>query len=437
MVSSHKEKREYQREPAVMPVRMVFDREIVAEGDIVVGWTENVSMGGMCINCQGNGHIPENKNVELYVGPPNVSVDELCRLGTARLVRCQSTKKVCKLAAEFVDKPCRELYAPAMIGFTSEMINAKVMLEKVVGCDFNILINGETGVGKNVFAEAIHRYSRGDNEPFVRVNCASIPHTLFESQLFGHEKGAFTDAHTASPGYFRLAGSGSILLDEISEMPAMMQAKLLRVLEGKEFFPVGGDKPVPVKCRIIATSNADLEKCMAEGTFRTDLYYRIAEIPIRLPALRERREEIPLLAEYFHHHHASRMGKSNAPLTSGHLKELASWDWPGNVRELDNCIKHQVLMDTLTRQVTKRAGINGNGNDNGNGGSSLNVLEHAAFAHVTNLHEFAEKVVADAESRAVECALKEFNGNRTKAAQRLGVSYRTLLRKIERYDIKV
>ena len=428
----HKDRRNYKRESASIPLRIAPEAEAAANPDCVTGWTMDVSMGGVLLECPKSEHLLACDELSLYAGPPQGSPETMTRLGTARIIRTTTHNGNLQLATELVDKPCHGLYAPMMLGFAPEMVDAKMMLERIISCDFNILINGETGVGKNLFADCIHRYSRGEDKPFMRVNCASIPHTLFESQLFGHEKGAFTDARNAAPGYFRLAGDGTILLDEISEMPVLMQAKLLRVLEEKEFMPVGGKRSVPVRCRIVATSNADLEKRMSEGTFRTDLYCRIALAPVRRPSLRERRVEIPLLAQYLHRYHALRMGKRYEALKSDQLQELAARKWPGNVRELNNYVKHQILMDSFAAHALRRdAGVDSSER------AARGILQNTDFSTVRDLQAFTEQVVADAESRAIRYALHEFSGNRTKAAQRLGVSYRTLLRKIERYKIKV
>ena len=217
----------------------------------------------------------------------------------------------------------------------------------VAGTDSTIFIYGESGTGKELIAKAIHLASNRRDKPFVGINCAAIPETLLESELFGHEKGAFTGAVRDSKGLFTQAHEGTIFLDEIGDMPLSIQAKLLRVLQEKQFYPVGSGKPVEVDARIIVATNKDLEAEMKAGRFREDLYYRIHVIPIHLPPLRERKEDIPLLVEHFLKTFSHEIKKEVKGITSAAMQKLMLYDWPGNVRELKNAIEYAVAM---TRQ---------------------------------------------------------------------------------------
>ncbi len=217
----------------------------------------------------------------------------------------------------------------------------------VAKTDSTIFIYGESGTGKELIAKAIHLASRRKDKPFVGINCAAIPETLLENELFGHEKGAFTGAVRDSKGLFTQAHEGTIFLDEISDMPLSVQAKLLRVLQEKQFYPIGSEKPVEVDVRVIVATNKDLETEMKEGRFREDLFYRIHVIPIHLPPLRERKEDIPLLVEHFLKMFGHEMKKEVKGIAPTAMQKLMLYDWPGNVRELKNIIEYAVAM---TRQ---------------------------------------------------------------------------------------
>jgi len=212
--------------------------------------------------------------------------------------------------------------------------------------DSNVFISGESGTGKGLVARALHQLSERKNEPFVPINCAAIPATLLESELFGFEKGAFTGAFASRKGLFVQADKGIIFLDEISEIPLAMQGKLLKALEEKEFYPLGAHKTVKVDVRIISASNKDIEKEVEKGTFRSDLFYRIHVIPIKVPPLRDRKEDIPILVEYFLNKVAGKLKKPVKALSSAALQKLMIYSWPGNVRELENMIECGVVMST-------------------------------------------------------------------------------------------
>ncbi len=241
----------------------------------------------------------------------------------------------------------KERYGFKHIVYKSEKM--KRVLEQVTHAgevDSNVHIEGESGTGKELIAKTLHVASSRRDGPFVAINCAAIPENLLESELFGFERGAFTGAARGRKGLFALAHKGSFFLDEISEMPLSMQVKLLRVLEEREFYPLGGDKPIKVDVRIIVASNKNLEEEVEKGNFRKDLYYRIHVIPIKLPPLRERKEEIPLLARYFLKKISKKMNKKINALSPSVLQKLILYSWPGNVRELENTIECAIAMTT-------------------------------------------------------------------------------------------
>lgn len=220
------------------------------------------------------------------------------------------------------------------------------VVARIARTDSTVYIHGESGTGKELIAKAIHLGSERKNGPFVAINCAALPETLLESELFGHERGAFTGAVKTSRGLFLQSSGGSIFLDEIGDMPLSIQAKLLRVLQERKFYPVGGESPVEVDVRVVVATNRDLEGLVEQGLFRQDLYYRIHVIPIDLPSLRERREDIPPLVDQFLKEFSDRMGKKIKGISNGAMKKILRYDWPGNVRELKNVIEYAMAMTT-------------------------------------------------------------------------------------------
>ena len=227
---------------------------------------------------------------------------------------------------------------------SEKMRNVLDLVSRIAGTDSTICIAGESGTGKEVIAKAIHFASDRRDMPFVAINCAAIPETLLESELFGHEKGAFTDAVKSREGLFARSHRGTIFLDEIGDMPISVQVKFLRVLQEKQFYPLGSGKPVDVDVRVIAATNKDLEAKVKEGSFREDLYYRIHVVPVEIPPLRERKEDIPLLAEHFLKEIRVRMKKDVKGISPMGMQKLMLYDWPGNVRELKNAIEHAVAV---------------------------------------------------------------------------------------------
>jgi DNA-binding NtrC family response regulator len=306
-----------------------------------------------------------------------------------------------------------------------------------------VLLEGESGTGKELFARTLHVQSERRDGPFIQLNCAALPEGLVESALFGHEKGAFTGAIKRVEGAFERADGGTLLLDEISEMRLDLQAKLLRVLQEQEFERVGGSTPIKVDVRIVATTNRDLAVLAAAGHFRQDLFYRLSVIPIRLPPLRERREDIPLLAHRFATQYGGEIGKSITGIEPQAMELLQGYDWPGNVRELQHAVERAVILSgepvipahafdarrfSLTGAWREQPSLpvndyypangNGNGKCPGSGATGDNGVL------LTSLN------VDEAEAKLIERALQVSGGNRTRAADMLGISVRTLRNKL-------
>ena len=292
------------------------------------------------------------------------------------------------------------------------------VIESIADTDTTVLIRGESGVGKDLVARAVHAASARRHGPFIKVNCAAIPQGLLESELFGHEKGAFTGAHRRKPGQFEYANKGTIYLDEIAELPLALQAKLLHVLQDFRFSRVGGHGLLDVDARVIAATNRDLEEAMTRGEFRDDLYYRLNVVEIRVPPLRERREEIPGLASWFLAKFNAQYGRQKQ-LRPETMARLTEYSWSGNVRELENMMRRLVVL-TDGEQAVEALVTRGR-----------NVHAAATRPPVTEgLREIARRGARDAERKALEEVLEHVRWNRAEASRILKVSYKTLLNKI-------
>lgn len=306
------------------------------------------------------------------------------------------------------------------------------MAEKIAPADASVLITGESGTGKEVMASFIHRKSRRNGNNFITVNCAAIPENLLESELFGHEKGAFTGAIARRIGKFEEANNGTLLLDEISEMDIRLQAKLLRAIQEQEIDRVGGSKPVKVNIRIIATSNRDLEKEAKKGTFREDLYFRLNVINLQLPPLRERGEEIPELAELFIQKYSKANGLPPRPLSETGLQKLKAYHWPGNVRELENICHRSVLMASGNK-IDAEAILLPVAVDAPSAAPVQTSEKYAQGADNANKNLIG-RTVASVERELILDTLGHCLGNRTHAANILGISIRTLRNKLKQYS---
>ncbi|WP_374575844.1 sigma-54 interaction domain-containing protein [Phenylobacterium sp.] len=307
------------------------------------------------------------------------------------------------------------------------------LADQVAPSDASILITGESGVGKEVIARYVHQKSRRASKPFISVNCAAIPDNLLESELFGHEKGAFTGAVARRIGKFEEANGGTLLLDEISEMDARLQAKLLRAIQEREIDRVGGTKPVKVDIRILATSNRDLAQAVKEGTFREDLLYRLNVVNLRLPPLRERPGDVVALAEHFAKKYAAANGLPNKPIAETAKRRLASHSWPGNVRELENAIHRAVLLSTGA-EVQEDAIRLPDGQPLASPDASTRAAQAAYQAAESANRAFVGQTVAQMEQQLILDTLSHCLGNRTHAATILGISIRTLRNKLKEYS---
>jgi len=302
--------------------------------------------------------------------------------------------------------------APSRAILTADPGMEKILAlaRNIAASDISVLIHGESGTGKELLARFIHENGRRADRPFVAVNCGAIPENLMESELFGHEKGAFTGAAERKAGKIELACGGTILLDEIGEMPLALQPKLLRVLQEREVDRVGGKEPVPVDVRVIATTNRDLQKECREGRFREDLFYRLNVFPVRLPPLRERPSDVPLLAAHFAEKFSLAEGKGSMGFTGEGMALLSSRPWRGNVRELENVIRRAVLLCTGDRIGP----------------------DDLLFDDQEEPAGFAGKI-RDMEKDLILRTLKEVGGNKAKAATILGVTVRTIRNKLAEY----
>ncbi|MCD4827958.1 MAG: sigma-54 dependent transcriptional regulator [Candidatus Cloacimonetes bacterium] len=314
---------------------------------------------------------------------------------------------------------------PRIIGRSKALADIMDVVKMVAPTNATVLITGESGTGKELVAEAVHRLSPKRDGMFVRINCAAIPEHLIESELFGFEKGAFTGAIKRTRGKFEMADGGSILLDEISEMNLDLQAKLLRVIQFKEILRIGSEMPKSIDTRIIATSNRDLSKEVKEGRFREDLFFRLNIVPLRLPLLRDRRDDIPLLVDHFVKHCRKELGVGRKAVPATIMSRLVSYNWPGNIRELQNVIERAMITspgDTMLPETFH----------------FLDGFSNAPIVDVQSA-ESGETVydnlpLAEVEKRLILRTLERLNGNRTETATILGITTRTLRNKLHQYE---
>ena len=306
-----------------------------------------------------------------------------------------------------------------MVGRSESMRALWEMVRTIAPTDATVLITGESGTGKELVAKAVHAAGRRARGPFVAVNCAALTESLLASELFGHEKGAFTGADKKHEGHFLKADGGTIFLDEIGEMPLSMQVKLLRVIQEREVLSVGGNKAVPVDVRIIAATNRDLAREVAAGTFREDLYYRLNVVTLALPPLRDRADDIPLLAQYFMARFADKNNKKIKGFTPGAMDRLVRYAWPGNVRELENVIERASIL-LLGEHISER-----------------DLPERFAPARGDALTDALTTdcpTLEDVERAVILKTLKRFGGNKTEAAKALGITRKTLHAKLSKYQ---
>jgi DNA-binding NtrC family response regulator len=323
--------------------------------------------------------------------------------------------------------------APQIVGEDARLKQVTVALHRAAATDTTVLLEGESGTGKELFARALHALSPRADGPFVAINCAAIPETLLETELFGHEKGAFTGASQRKPGKFELAHRGTLFLDEIGDLPLSLQAKILRALEEKRFERVGGTAPLQVDVRVVAATNRNLKAAVAARQYREDLYFRLSVFPITIPPLRERPDDIPMLAKYFVDRFCRDLNKKPLNFAPSAVQELRHYAWPGNVRELQNCIERACILtegDTIhARHLSlsfREAPLSP-------------AAEADAWSKIDltgTLADATRRVVSEAERRKIEQTLGEAGGNRGRAAELLQVSYKTLLAKLKEHGLE-
>jgi DNA-binding NtrC family response regulator len=339
-----------------------------------------------------------------------------------------------RLRAENVllrDEYARRYGFPKIVGDSQPMQKVGQEIQKVAATPTSVLLLGESGTGKELFARAIHHLSTRRHAPFIAINCAAIPESLIENELFGHEKGAYTGADQRRAGKFELASRGTIFLDEISEIAPGVQSKLLRVLEEHKINRLGGSADIDVDVRVIAATNRDLKGAVAVKEFREDLYFRLAVFPVKIPALRERRTDIKQLAEFFAFRFGRELRRSPLKLAGSAVRLLEEYDWPGNVRELENCIERACIL-ARGQEITE---------------AELNISPPAdytpreqntllnGFDMRGTLSEVSARAQRLVEGRKIELTLKECGYNKSRVAERLGVSYKTLLTRIKELEL--
>ncbi len=375
---------------------------------------------------------PENAVIAMksgafdYITKP-FKVDEIIKIIKSAISASVSTKigEVSAKADDF----------EGIIGSSPEMLKIFDLITRIAPSPASILIYGESGTGKELVAQAIHNLSVAPRNPFVPITCSAIPESLLESELFGHVKGAFTGAIANKMGLFQLADGGSVFLDEIGELTPLIQTKLLRVLQERELKRVGGTDTIKVNVRIIAATNKNLEEEIIAGRFREDLFYRLAVVPIRVPPLRERKGDVPMLVKHFLKKSSDKMGKNVQEISSYSMKVLMEYDYPGNVRELENIIERGValessniiLPESLTLSTYKKEGV------------PVEKLADA-FVSVESEDELynqgLDEIMATLEKEMLEHALAKTNNSKIRAAELLKISFRSLRYKVQKYNIK-
>ena len=354
-------------------------------------------------------------------------------------------KKIIAKAARAHDLERQNVHAnfadgdrPPLVGQSPAMRAIYEMVARVADSPSTVLITGESGTGKELIAKALHRGSSRRDKPLIKVNCAAIPKDLVESELFGYERGAFTGAVGSKPGRFELADGGTLFLDEIGEVPVEMQVKLLRALQESEFERVGGIKTLRVDVRLIAATNRDLKALIADGRFREDLFYRLAVVPIALPPLRERREDIPLLVRHFIEKYDQRLGKRVEGIEDEALQLLCGYAWPGNIRELENLMERSVLFadGTLIQANALPDSLRERGPQPPVPIAAMGPLGAIAAPSGASMKEIVRQAQAELERELITRALEETGGNVTRAAKRLQISRKSLQVKMKELGLR-
>ena len=325
--------------------------------------------------------------------------------------------------------------APQIVGDDPKLKQVSIALHRAAATDTTVLLEGESGTGKELFARALHALSPRADGPFVAINCAAIPENLLETELFGHEKGAFTGASSRKPGKFELAHRGTLFLDEIGDLPPMLQPKILRALEEKQFERVGGTTPLHVDVRVVAATNRNLKAAVAARQYREDLYFRLSVFPIVIPPLRDRPDDIPTLARYFIDRFCRELKKKPLVLSPSAEDELRNYGWPGNVRELQNCIERAAILTEGDTIHPRHLNLSFRGPTAappvGEDDSPWSKIDLSG-----SMAEASRRTIAEMERRKIEKALKEGGGNPGRAAELLKSSYKALLDKAKSYGIE-
>jgi nitrogen regulation protein NR(I) len=358
--------------------------------------------------------------------------------------RALEVSRMMKKMVSYPDRPQDGVVEEAIVGSSSAMQQIYKMIGQVAPTLVTVLLRGESGTGKELVARAIYHHSQRADRPFLPVNCAAIPETLLESELFGHEKGAFTGALTRRIGKFEQCHGGTIFLDEIGDMAPSTQAKILRVLQDQEFERLGGSERIKTNVRLIVATNKDLEKSIREGTFREDLYYRLKVVTIWLPPLRERKEDIPELVRYFLRKFSLELSKPVGEIAPQALEKLIRFRWPGNVRELENTVKRAMVIAKGTTLLPEDFPLEGGEEDFQRPGllrdfeKRLEMLMEPAFKELIDQSRNTPEIdlMSAVEKTLIKRALQETKGNQVQAAILLGISRNTLRSKIDRYRIK-
>jgi DNA-binding NtrC family response regulator len=326
--------------------------------------------------------------------------------------------------------------APTIVGDDVKLKQVSLALHRAAGTDTTVLLEGESGTGKELFARALHALSPRADGPFIAINCAAIPETLLETELFGHEKGAFTGAAARKPGKFELAHRGTLFLDEIGDLPLALQAKILRALEEKRFERVGGTLSLQVDVRVVAATNRNLKAAVAARQFRDDLYFRLSVFPIVIPPLRDRPADIPTLARYFIDKFCRELNKKSLVLSPAAEEELRVYPWPGNVRELQNCIERAAILTEGDTIHPRHLNLSFRDRAAATAAVEPEVSPWATLDWSGSLGDVSRRVMAEVERRKIELALKEASGNRGRAAELLQITYKTLTTKLRDYGLE-
>lgn len=376
---------------------------------------ENKVIGAIC----ADKHLTDSRPLSHYTHLLSIVASMIAQAVRLRQIVQEERHKIIEENTRLQEELRSRFKPENIIGNSQSMQGVYTLIEQVSQSDATVLIRGESGTGKELVAHAIHYHSARAGKPFVKVSCAALPEGIIESELFGHEKGAFTGAISARKGRFELADEGTLFLDEIGDLSVNLQVKLLRVLQEKEFERVGGVKTIQVNVRVIAATNRDLEILMEQGKFRQDLYYRLNVFPIHIPPLRERKTDILLLADYFVEQYSKKNSKSVRRISTPAIDMLMAYHWPGNVRELENCMERAVLL-------TKDDVIHGH---------HLPPTLQTAEASGTMFKGRLRVVLGNVERELILDALKSARGNQAQAAKLLGITERIMGLRVKKYGI--